>query len=62
MKENIYILIEKEADISTTTFRNEILTSGSVSLNIDNKPIIIPCVNKEISNPIQYNGLLLNGK
>ena len=62
LKENIYILIEKETDILTSSFQNEILASGKVSLYIDNKFIIIDCINKEINNPIKYNCLLLNGK
>lgn len=62
LKENIYILIEKETDILTSSFQNEILASGKVSLYIDNKFIIIDCINKEIDNPIKYNCLLLNGK
>lgn len=62
LKENIYILIEKETDIFTSSFQNEILASGKVSLYIDNKFIIIDCINKEINNPIKYNCLLLNGK
>ena len=62
LKENIYILIEKETDILTSSFQNEILASGKVSLYIDNKFIIIDCINKEIHNPIKYNCLLLNGK
>ena len=60
LKENIYILIEKETDILTSSFQNEILASGKVSLYIDNKFIIIDCINKEINNPIKYNCLLLN--
>lgn len=62
LKENIYILIEKETDILTSSFQNEILASGKVSLYIDNKFIMIDCINKEINNPIKYNCLLLNGK
>lgn len=62
LKENIYILIEKETDILTSSFQNEILASGKVSLYIDNKFIIIDCINKEINNPIKYNCILLNGK
>ena len=62
LKENIYILIEKETDILTSSFQNEILASGKVSLYIDNKFIIIDCINKEINNPIKYNCLLLNVK
>ena len=62
LKENIYILIEKEADILTSTFQNDILGTGNVSLYIDNKLVLINCLNKEIDKPINYYCLLLSGK
>ena len=62
LKENIYILIEKEADILTSTFQNDILGTGNVSLYIDNKFVVLKCLNKEIRKPINYYCLLLSGK
>ena len=62
LKENIYILIEKESDVLSSSFQNDILGSGNVSLYIDNKLVVINCLNKEISKPINYYCLLLSGK
>ena len=62
LKENIYILIEKESDILSSNFKDEILSSGNVSLYIDNKLVLINCLNKEIDKPINYYCLLLSGK
>ncbi len=62
LKENIYILIEKESDILSDAFRDEILSTGKVSLYIDNKFMVINCLNEKIDNPMRYNCLLLNGK
>ena len=62
LKENIYILIEKESDILSDAFRDEILSTGKVSLYIDNTFVVINCLNEKIDNPMRYNCLLLNGK
>ena len=62
LKENIYILIEKESDILSDAFRDEILSTGKVSLYIDNTFVVINCLNEKIDNPMKYNCLLLNGK
>ncbi len=62
LKENIYILIEKESDIQTSDFKEEILNSGMVYFFKDKNSITIECINKEIKNPNKYNCLLLNGK
>ena len=62
LKENIYILIEKESDILSDAFRDEILSTGKVSLYIDNRFVVINCLNEKIDNPMRYNCLLLNGK
>ena len=62
LKENIYILIEKESDIETNDFNEEILNSGNIYLYKNKKKHIIECNNKEIKNPCKYNCLLLNGK
>ena len=62
LKENIYILVEKESDILSDAFRDEILSTGKVSLYIDNKFVVINCLNEKIDNPMRYNCLLLNGK
>ena len=62
LKENIYILIEKESDIKTSDFREEILNYGMVSFYKDKNNIIIECINKNIENPNKYNCLLLSGK
>ena len=53
---------EKESDILTSTFQNDILGTGNVSLYLDNKVVLINCINKEINNPINYYCLLLSGK
>ena len=62
LKENIYILIEKESDIKTSDFREEILNYGMVSFYKDKNNIIFECINKNIENPNKYNCLLLSGK
>ena len=62
LKDNIYILIEKESDIQTNDFNEEILTSGQVCFYKEQKNIIIECINKEIEFPNKYNCLLLTGK
>jgi len=43
-------------------FRDEILSTGKVSLYIDNTFVVINCLNEKIDNPMRYNCLLLNGK
>ncbi len=62
LKENIYILIERESDILSSAFQNEILSSGNVSLYINNKLMLIHCLNKKVDKPLNYNCLLLSGK
>lgn len=62
LKENIYILIEKESDIHTNDFREEVLTSGNVYFYKDKQYLIIQCINNEIENPTNYNCICLNGK
>lgn len=61
LKESIYILIEKESDIQTSDFKEEILNSGKVCFYKNKNSIIIECINKEIENPNKYNCLLLSG-
>ncbi len=60
------MIIEKESDIHTTDFREEILSSGYVLFyndkDKDKRNIKIECINKEMQNPNKYNCLLLNGK
>ena len=62
MKENIYILVEKEKDVVTDKFENEILLTGNVYFYYDNKYVLINCKNEEIINPCKYYCLLLSGK
>ena len=62
LKENIYILIERESDILSSAFQNDILSSGNVSLYINNTLMLIHCRNKKVDKPLNYNCLLLSGK
>ena len=58
----MYILIEKESDIETNDFIEEILGTGKVIFYKNKAQILIECKNKEIGIPNKYNCLLINGK
>ena len=55
------ILIEKEQDVNSLRFKEEILTKGEVKFYTNNKIEIIKCINKNIT-PEKYNCILLVGK
>ena len=58
---NMTILIEKEQDVNSLRFKEEILTKGEVKFYTNNKIEIIKFVNKNIT-PEKYNCILLVGK
>ena len=62
LRDDIYIIIEKESDIETNDFHEEILGTGKVIFYKKDNTITIECKNREIENPNKYNCLLLSGK
>ena len=55
-------MIEKESDIETCDFHEEILSNGNVHFYKNGKNFVINCINKENKYPNKYNCLLLSGK
>ena len=60
LKENINILISSQTDLNTPKFRDEILSFGNVKYYSEEKPSIIKCINKSLSNPENYKCFLLD--
>ena len=63
MKENINILIEKEENIQTKEFENEILRFGNVTFFKNEKFYkLFKCKNIHNKKPSKFNCFLIEGK
>jgi len=60
LKENINILINQKADLSTSKFANDVLSYGNVNFYDGDKIHEIKCINKSLSNPENYKCIQLD--
>ena len=62
LKDDIYILIEKESDLEKIDFHEEILSTGKVIFYKNKTQRLIESKIKQISSPNTYNSILINDK